>query len=495
MPPEVAKLDLSISEGSLIRHIILTKRVVLDRGKEKVGFYFSEKSADVTATSKFGLEHEIANVECIISGLHDALTNSKIISTTQFWETIARDKDILSLSSLFDERYLSATKSLNLDYLVVAYNQRINMESHFMEGIVSGGYYVTEREVAAVITVDMKNMREVDATEVNAEYFKAIGHVVAIIPIANFSYPDEDPCLVAGRYAAEAILRSQTKNEMLRVAVVAGDWKSAVQDYKKEPLNRVEKIDGEVRSRDVPSDYASAERIQSLKKQLYEGDDSRELKIELARLGYTEPLEKLAKKGDRQASIDLYLMTGISEPLYKLAERGDVQAAAYLYRLIGDIRPLRKLREQGNPQATAMVAALEAEDARVKHLADATMHKRAEAEDPDAQFQLFYSIKTDERLVWACRAADNGNSFARYRLAMIFEKGLEGFERDNARAQMWYRLAAVSGHVLGNSNADRLAQTGTEAESEEALRLLNNWQPGQCEAEVVERRSESEKAL
>jgi hypothetical protein len=60
----------------------------------------------------------------------------------------------------------------------------------------------------------------------------------------------------------------------------------------------------------LDADYTLAERVQTLKKQLEEGDDSRELKMELERLGYTEPLKTPANEGDVQAIIDLYLMTG-----------------------------------------------------------------------------------------------------------------------------------------------------------------------------------------
>jgi hypothetical protein len=50
---------------------------------------------------------------------------------------------------------------------------------------------------------------------------------------------------------------------------------------------------------------------------------------------------------------------------------------------------------------------------------------------------------------------------------------------------MWYRLAAISGNVWGDSNADRLANDATEGESTQMQKLLRNWQPGQCEAEIL----------
>jgi TPR repeat protein len=163
-----------------------------------------------------------------------------------------------------------------------------------------------------------------------------------------------------------------------------------------------------------------------------------------------------------------------------------------LYRLTGDIRPAMNLEEQGDTQAKALLAEMRQEEERRAQLEDLNLRKRAEANDPDAQFQLYQLATTKDRLVWACRSADNGNAFARFRIAEIYEHGLEGVSQDNVRAQVWYRLAAQSGHAWGDANADRLAANSTATALEEVQRLLQERErvPGQCESELEQHRGE-----
>ena len=210
----------------------------------------------------------------------------------------------------------------------------------------------------------------------------------------------------------------------------------------------------------MDADYALAERLQSLKKQLNEGNDSRELRTELARLGYTEPLKILANEGDRKATIDLYEMTGISGPLYQLAESGD-------------------------PEAKAIVEAIEARKSRKEKLAIAILTDRAESSSAEAQYQMYMRVNVSNPLVWLCRAADGGHPYARYRLGLLYEQGIEGVEQNYARAQMWYVLASESGHPWGDTNADRIQRTATTEEVQEFSRLLRLWHPGQCELDLL----------
>jgi hypothetical protein len=219
----VNNLESEKSDTSRMNNIVLSKRVVLDRGKEKKGFFLSEKTVDVTATSNFGKEHDIANVDCIIAGLRAALKNSTIISTGAFWESVGRDKETLNLTSLFDERYSHIARMLELDFVVVAYHQRFDMESAFMEYYVEGIIVNNDREVAATLTVDLKDRRVIDATKVDGQYWRGAGHVLFVIPFAIITYPEEKPCQMAGKRAAEAISRSLTTNKISRIAVVAAE--------------------------------------------------------------------------------------------------------------------------------------------------------------------------------------------------------------------------------------------------------------------------------
>jgi hypothetical protein len=375
----------------------------------------------------------------------------EIVSASDFKDVIFPYKDY-RVSSFFEAgNRRRIAKELDVDYAIFLGHLEKAILSHGGGSIVLiapmgyGGFwgaeYQKEKATLSASIIDLYNERPLSRIKADAEGIT--GGLGVFYGLLLISLEDSSVKKGLARQIAQTLFEHSKKNS-LRVTIFVLD-----------------------------SGYASIatlEKRDTLRKKLADGDESYETKKELAVLGDYQPLERLAWDGHPDAAIDLY-------------------------RLTGDIRPLRNLKEQGNPRATAVVAAWEAEDARLRHLANASTRKRAGAEDPDVQFQLYYSLKTDERLISACRAADNGNAFARYRVAMIFEKGLEGVERDNARAQMWYRLAAASGHVWGNANADRLAQTGTDADSDEALRLLNNWQPGQCEAEFFEKRSKVEKAL
>jgi len=183
----------------------------------------------------------------------------------------------------------------------------------------------------------------------------------------------------------------------------------------------VEKVDGDVTSGDVPpddSDYAVTARLHSLRKRLDEGDYSRELKIELAQLGYTEPLKELAEMGDLEAQ--------------------------------------------------AIVEANEAIKDKSEKLRAAKVALRAIMGSAEAQFQMYSRVDTSDPIVWLCRAADGGHPYARYRLGLLHEKGIEGVEQNYARARMWYVLASESGHPWGKSNADRIQRTATMEDVKES---------------------------
>jgi len=79
LKPEVHRLDAAESDDARLDRVILTKRVVLERGKRKGGFYSGEKTVDVTATSAFGLEHEtrlLSGPARVITGQDTSFTES-----------------------------------------------------------------------------------------------------------------------------------------------------------------------------------------------------------------------------------------------------------------------------------------------------------------------------------------------------------------------------------------------------------------------------------
>jgi hypothetical protein len=220
-PLTIHDLDLEQSDSSRINSLILTKRVVLERGIEKVERYASVTSKEVTATSRFGKEDEIANVECIVTGMREVIESPTIIPTYEFWKSVGSTIDTLNLELLLEEHYLHIINSLGIDYLVLAYHQQIDVESFFLEAIAEGGYTNTDREVASTVTIDMKNKRVIDAFEVKALHNLIVGHAVFVIPLVASVKPDEDLCHLAGRQAAEAIPLSLSAMPKPIIAVVA----------------------------------------------------------------------------------------------------------------------------------------------------------------------------------------------------------------------------------------------------------------------------------
>jgi hypothetical protein len=106
--------------------------------------------------------------------------------------------------------------------------------------------------------------------------------------------------------------------------------------------------------------------------------------------------------------------------------------------------------------------------------------------EPDLQLQRYFSlVETDptaaHRLL--CKSADQGHPEARYRLALLFEHGEEGFARDPVQAYMWYVLAGESGKYWGGKHALRLKQEVLSPEQlAEARQAVQAWRPGQCES-------------
>ncbi len=219
--PTVQSLDLEQANPGRINDLVMTQRVVLERRQEKVGRYASEKSVERVSTSRFGKEHDIASLECFITGLRDVLPDLNITSTGTFWDRVGKQTDTLHLMALFDAEHASAVETLELDFLVLAYHQRIDLESFFMEAIAEGGYSNIDLEVAAAATVDMEKRRMIDAIQIEARHETHMGHAVAVIPLGARVRPDEDPCLIAGRHAAAALSGPVSGDRPLRIAVVA----------------------------------------------------------------------------------------------------------------------------------------------------------------------------------------------------------------------------------------------------------------------------------
>jgi hypothetical protein len=114
-----------------------------------------------------------------------------------------------------------------------------------------------------------------------------------------------------------------------------------------------------------------------------------------------------------------------------------------------------------------------------------TQAREGEAE---AQLQRYYSLVGSDPTAahhWLCQSADRGHPDARYRLAILYEAGSGGLEKDPVKAYRWYVLAGESGQYWGGQHAFRLQkETLAPKQLAEAREALQAWRPGQCEVEL-----------
>lgn len=224
--PSVQEMDLSEEEKTtfLVNHTVISRKVKLERGVAHKEIFISDKYVDVPATSSFGKEGEIANVDCIVSGIREVSEDLVVIYPVEFWKHVGERINKLELSELLTDHYTYIKTALALDYVVIAKHQKFDLATAAMEFLAEGLYTNKSKEVAEALTVDMKSGRVVDSIEVSYQSSLLIGHAVFVIPLVGVNYAIEAPCQLAGRHAAEVILRSQSEHRKPRVAVVAGYW-------------------------------------------------------------------------------------------------------------------------------------------------------------------------------------------------------------------------------------------------------------------------------
>lgn len=108
--------------------------------------------------------------------------------------------------------------------------------------------------------------------------------------------------------------------------------------------------------------------------------------------------------------------------------------------------------------------------------------------EADTQLQRYFNLIASESAAahhWLCKSADQGHPDARYRLALLYENGSEGLQKDLVKAYRWYVLAGESGAYWGGRHALRLEQEALGPdEVGEARESVMEWRPGQCEIEI-----------
>jgi hypothetical protein len=136
-------------------------------------------------------------------------------------------------------------------------------------------------------------------------------------------------------------------------------------------------------------------------------------------------------------------------------------------------RTLRGLAEQG--------------DMLAEKLLKETLVYRAEQENSDAQYQLYFRGSSHiERLKWLCRSADSGYPFAQAEVGRLYRWGLQGVEQNFTKAYSWYWRANKQTPAMWK---DELNEALRKAFSVEMLspskEVMTEWQLGQCEHDIV----------
>ena len=147
-----------------------------------------------------------------------------------------------------------------------------------------------------------------------------------------------------------------------------------------------------------------------------------------------------------------------------------------------------------------------------RELASGGYSQLAEAGDANAQYRLYF-LEGRSRVKWLCRSADQGHVDARLGLAYLYRSGTYGFPQDYAHSYMWYRLSALgelkeevdelieklknpsfwNPIACSRGQACYIAKQIFDLQGiltptglGEADHILENWQPGQCERNLVE---------
>jgi hypothetical protein len=84
-----------------------------------------------------------------------------------------------------------------------------------------------------------------------------------------------------------------------------------------------------------------------------------------------------------------------------------------------------------------------------------------------------------------CPNADLGHADAQIHIGDIYYQGIYGRKYDPVRAWVWYSLAAQGGDAQAMEQLSRVTAELTPEQLAEARQQLAEWQPGQCEKDLV----------
>lgn len=537
--------------------VMLTRRVVLERGSAPSKSLFGDKSADVTATSHFGKEHEVADISCVVAGISETLKQPRIIASEEFWQAAKASGETLRLPCLLDTQCSSVIEDLQLDFVIAAYHQRINVYSFAGEAIVEGGIRTEDRETAAVVTVATKAGRTVDAAQITGRHHRIFYHGIMIL--SGTISPSEDPCVLAGKRAGEVISKMSPGNSSPRIAVLAtannpyaASVTSSIEPESKSRLGEMARTgEAEAGLSEGEVLWLAVSGNPEAQLQAYwnlvasDADQALYWLCMAANQGYPAAQYQdglLMKKDDKVAAYVWFslaaraghrgakdelkpLIAGMTNDELAQAEKGlsDWQPGQCEPLDVPTAERLTGTSEPGSDAATLP----EDPDYVAKHQAEKeqlrlSLKRRAEQGDPEAQFELYF-LEDAASPKWLCRAADQGYKKAEMWLGRAFANGTSGFPLDNRRALVWYRRAALGPHREETAEALKAFEIMYKKKGEaysckgmpclvardifftrkkldhkalaESEALFDQWAPGQCERDLGQTTESHTKAV
>jgi len=212
-PPKIQDSDPDIQSAA---DVIMARRVQLPKGFKS---YWIIINGGETYTSSFGKDGETPNLDCVVSGIREVISEATIIYPSEFWKYVEEDIEFLPLSHLLEDRNSDINKLLALDYVIIVNHQK-EINCLMTEMLLQGSTDCSSHETVNATVVDMNSKHVIEKSQITYEDKWGFGHAL-IIPIWTSKHPAET-CKLAGQHAAESILRSQPTNKAPRIAVVAG---------------------------------------------------------------------------------------------------------------------------------------------------------------------------------------------------------------------------------------------------------------------------------
>ncbi len=218
--PVFSAVELESREQSALPQLTLARRVVPVHTTKTVTAWVGERRVEEVSSSRFGGVGKVAKPKCTVEGLRRALPDATIVPTQAFWERVAAPEETIELSRVFAQPALARLQELDVDVLVAAYHQLIDVESFFSELVMAGGVSHDKREVAAVAVVEIETERLIHVTRAVYSDSDAFGHIFFVVPMGRFTVPSSRPCESTGEQAGTAIRASVTEPDP-RIVVVA----------------------------------------------------------------------------------------------------------------------------------------------------------------------------------------------------------------------------------------------------------------------------------